>query len=116
MFKYELSEMMGMNGWELIDSKYRNLVRENLNSGYEKPYEVVGLRKDGSIFSIEMEAKTFFYHGNQHRVSAIRDITERKLAEKALRESEEKFRAIMEQAADAFILHDLRTIRNSHIN
>ena len=108
MFKYELSEMMGMNGWELIDSKYRNLVRENLSSGYEKPYEVVGLRKDGSIFPIEMEAKTFFYHGNQHRVSAIRDITERKLAEKALRESEEKFRSIMEQAADAFILLDLQ--------
>ncbi|MGD1700971.1 adenylate/guanylate cyclase domain-containing protein [Dapis sp. BLCC M229] len=108
MFKYELSEMIGMNGLELIDSKYRDLVWKNLSSGYEKPYEVFGLRKDGSTFPIEIEAKVFFYRGNQHRVSAIRDITERKLAETALRESEEKFRAVMEQAADAFIIHDLQ--------
>lgn len=64
MFKYELLEMMGMNGWELIDLKYWNLVWENLNFGYEKFYEVVGFRKDGFIFFIEMEVKIFFYYGN----------------------------------------------------
>ncbi|MGK7918950.1 MAG: ammonium transporter [Trichodesmium sp.] len=108
MFQYELSELIGMDGLELISSKYRDLVSQNILSGYEKPYEVLGVRKDGSTFPIEIETKVFFYRGNQHRVVAIRDVTERKLAEAALRESEEKFRAVMEQAADAFIIHDFQ--------
>ncbi|MGB3511137.1 MAG: ammonium transporter [Microcoleaceae cyanobacterium] len=107
MFRYESSEMIGMNGFNLIAPEYHDLLLEKMTSGSEKPYEVVGVRKDGSTFPLEIEAKVFLHRGNQNRVAALRDITERKLAEAALRESEERFRAVMEQAADAFILHDM---------
>ncbi|NQU05736.1 MAG: PAS domain S-box protein, partial [Calditrichaeota bacterium] len=40
-----------------------------------------------------------------------RDITERKLAEQALRESEEKFRSVIQQSNDCIILIDIETLK-----
>lgn len=40
-------------------------------------------------------------------IGCIQDITERKRTEAALKESEERFRAYIEQAADAVMIHDL---------
>jgi PAS domain S-box-containing protein len=48
-------------------------------------YEAVGLRKDGSTFPGEVCGKVIPYEGRTVRVSAVRDITERKQADEALR-------------------------------
>jgi GAF domain-containing protein len=49
-------------------------------------YEHLALRKDGSIFPVEVRRKTLPYPGRLVNVTAIRDITERKQAEEALRQ------------------------------
>jgi PAS domain S-box-containing protein len=50
--------------------------------------EVVAVRKDGGTFPVETQARDIEYRGHSLRVIAIRDITERKLAEKKRQELE----------------------------
>jgi len=63
-------------------------------------------RKDGAVFPVEISAGLLEYEGHKYILAFDRDITERKTMENALRDSEERFRTLVEQAADAFFLHD----------
>ncbi|MFB0553081.1 MAG: PAS domain S-box protein [Phycisphaerae bacterium] len=62
-------------------------------------YELRGIRKDGKICWLEIHASRIEYQGKPAVQAAYVDITERKWAEEALRESEEKYRSIFNTAA-----------------
>jgi PAS domain S-box-containing protein len=63
-------------------------------------------RRDGSRFPVEITANRLELDGRQIVLATIRDITERKRAEQALRDSEEQYRAIFNASADALVLRD----------
>ena len=85
MFGYTVAEAVGRPGTEWIVPDDRARVKDNILSGYEKAYEVVALRKDGTTFSAEIQALPLKYKGRAIRMTALRDITERKRTEERMR-------------------------------
>jgi diguanylate cyclase (GGDEF)-like protein/PAS domain S-box-containing protein len=79
------AELVGRNALEMTAPESRSVVVQHIREGYEEPYEATGLRKDRSTFAGELHAKTIRFQDRDVRVTAIRDITERKLAEAQLR-------------------------------
>ncbi|MDX9747793.1 MAG: PAS domain S-box protein [Paludibacter sp.] len=76
-FSYD--ELIGMDGLLLIAPSTRDMVMANILSGYEKAYEALGIRKDGEIYPLRLEARNVPYKGKMVRTVEFRDITESKL-------------------------------------
>jgi PAS domain S-box-containing protein len=104
-FAYD--ELIGMDGLLLIAEQSRELVMSNILAGYEKPYEAVGVRKNGEEYPLRLEARNIPYKGKSVRVVEFRDITEDKRGEIALRESEEKFRSAFDASPDSVNINRL---------
>jgi PAS domain S-box-containing protein len=90
MLGYELSEIIGKPVADMVAPEDRELVRRYMEAGYEGCYENRLLRKDRSTLVLETQAKHFEYRGRIVRVTVMRDITERKQMDEALRKSRDE--------------------------
>jgi len=75
---YSIEEIIGMDGLLLIAPGSRDFVKGNIISGYEKPYEAMGIRKNGEEYPLRLEGRNIPYKGRQVRTVEFRDITEYK--------------------------------------
>jgi PAS domain S-box-containing protein len=109
MIGYSSEELIGKNILNLlIPEKYHTIVSNNFNKNFTLPYEIEGIRKDGSLFPLEIETRVIQSEGNKHhRVTSFRDITERVTAERSLIISEEKFEMLLESSEDMISMHSL---------
>ena len=98
MFGYGLSEVIGKNALDFATPELREVALSHILDGSEEPYDGVATRKDGSTLLIEARGKNTPYKGRTIRLTAVRDITERKRAEKALRETQELLTSILDNA------------------
>jgi PAS domain S-box-containing protein len=80
----ELSEIKGMHAREFTTPEGWRTVEENIVRGHDKPYEVTGVRKNGSKLHCQLVGKPYNYRGKELRVVVFRDITELKEAEEEL--------------------------------
>ena len=115
-------ELLGYSSAELVGKSFRAITPRKWHAGEKKivaeqvrkhgfsaVYEKEYVRKDGSIVPVEL--RTMLVRdaaGNPTGMAAvIRDVSERKRAEQALRESESKYRRLYASMRDAFVLADM---------
>ncbi len=120
MLGYEEGELIGLDHWLVYHPDYQNLTRERALArlrGESPPstYEVKFLRKDGSSFWGEINAKVVNVLGRPGIQVWVRDTTKRKEAEESLKESEERFRFLAENMADIVWTMDLH-LRTTYVS
>jgi PAS domain S-box-containing protein len=115
----QYSQLLGYSGEELRSLTYMDLTpskwhdletrivkEEILVKGHSPVYEKEYRRKDGSLFPVEL--RTFLLCDDQGKPSGmwaiVRDITERKRAEEALRLNELKYRQLIETTETGFVI------------
>ena len=121
IFGYTPEEIIGRNISMLMPSpdreKHDSYIANYLRTGKAKIIgigrEVVGLRKDGTTFPMDLSISEVRLSDRRLFTGIVRDITERKSAEEALRESEQRMRAILETAVEGIITIDERGIIES---
>lgn len=114
IFGYRSNEIVGLPTTVLIARQDRQLVQDNIAHHFNEPYEVIGQRKDGSLFPLAIYGKSLEYQGRIVRAAALRDLTlwkkrdaERIVLEEQLRRSQ-KMESIGLMAGG--VAHDLNNI------
>jgi len=102
MTGYKPDELIGMDGLLLIAEDLRPKVRANIAAGVEKPYEAVGLRKNGETYPLRLEARNIPYKGRTVRVVEFRDITEIMQSRDELEKNHAYLHSILETMQDGF--------------
>mgnify|MGYP001818682072 CR=1 FL=1 len=78
--------------------------------------DVIAARKNGETFHARINASTIDTVGGEVFVVSLRDISDRIKAEIALRENEERYRALVENAPEAIIVFDVDNNRFTDAN
>src|ERR1700733_6232788 len=105
---YSRDELIGMKPME-FDPNVSNDLLENINEqlsrGEMVTFESRHRKKDGSEFPVEVRVRPFWHGGQRLNISVVRDISDRKRAEQAVRRSERELRELIETIpAMAFVI------------
>ncbi|MFZ3169842.1 MAG: PAS domain S-box protein [Candidatus Methanoperedens sp.] len=108
---YSIEEIIGMDFHRFVapedlemvqDRYYRRQRGEDVSSEYE--FHV--LRKDGEKTLVNMSVGIVTYRGRVASMGILRDITEQKRVEKLIKQSEEKYRNLVELTTDIIYMTD----------
>jgi two-component system cell cycle sensor histidine kinase/response regulator CckA len=102
----KFSDLIGSKVSEFIAPQSLASLENHFRSGSEERYECIAKRKYGSNFPVEVQGKSLPYEGRMLRITAIRDITDRKRAEEALSNEKAFSDAIIDSLPGVFYICD----------
>lgn len=104
-------EVVGLSIFELIFPEDKEalleVMRQRKRGEGPYPYEVRVKCRDGEVKEVESAGRIFDYGGETAYIVTVNDVTERKRAEAALRDSQERYRCLVETSPDAIVQTDL---------
>ena len=113
MLGYRHEEMLGMNvsQWdtEFPITEHARIIKQNFEQPIRRQFETRHRRKDDTVFHVEVSTFPLQLGGKPVLFCSSRDITERKAAEAALSQSEQRFRMLFENMQTGFALHEIIT-------
>jgi PAS domain S-box-containing protein len=115
LFGYHQNELLDQHLEILLPQRYRDRHMEHMANYFAKPQprpmgidlDLWGLHRDGSEFPVEISLSPLEMERDSLYIAIIRDVTTKKQAIEALRESEQTYRALFENANDAIFLISL---------
>ena len=110
MLGYSETELLALSVRDIHPAEAIPYLMERIGSMTEAtqppPRDIPFVRKDGSVSYVEVVSKFLTYNGRPCSMGIFRDITERKLAEDALAESEAKYRHLVEATDTGYLILD----------
>jgi PAS domain S-box-containing protein len=106
---YTREEFLAKNLHEIDVPESEQLIAERMQKirdAGSAEFDVQHFRKDGSILPLHLNAKPVDWRGRKVLLSIATDISDRKIAEEILKESEDRFRAISEYSHNAICIID----------
>jgi PAS domain S-box-containing protein len=114
MLGYAAEELLGAEVYDFVAHPREN-VDATIGRTLEQRRRVVGerryRRKDGSLLDVEVGVSVISLEEREVICTIVRDVTERKKAQEALRQSEQLYRTVIEQATENIYLVDVETRR-----
>ncbi len=114
---YTREELLGMSIPDIDPiyqpEKFAEHWRDLQENGHAT-FETLHRAKDGRVYPVDIRANYVVFDGKEYNCSFATDISERKRADEALRESEEKFRVLAETSPAAIIVYQEE--KNVYIN